>query len=330
VTRAGAPALRLLEELQQDLPLVERPFAGIGRRCGMSEAEVIETTRTFLSQGLVREISALLDGRRLGFRSALVAVRAAGSVESLTGRINPHPGVSHNYLRDHPWNLWFTLAVPEERDLAAEVEGLLGCGAPPFMILPAVRTFKLRVHLRFAEPGRPGGDKQSVSPASEAEGSPALSPFHRQLLGRLEEPLPVIPRPWEAVAAALDASQEEVMTAVDALKRSGIIRRVAAVLRHRSVGYAANAMVCLRLPEGRVAEAGERAARLSWVSHCYQRESRPEWPYALYAMVHARSREQCDGLVGNLAEVVEAEGLQVLYSQRELKKRRIKYFGGMP
>ncbi len=328
------PLARLLEELQQDFPTVPRPFREIGARCGLDEEEALASTRDFLAQGLVREIAALLDGRRLGFRSSLVALRAGDRAEELAAKINPHPGVSHNYLRDHAWNLWFTLAVPAPRELADEVARL--AGPVEALILPAVRTFKLRVHLPFskeAPSSRPeASGREAIREAAEREAAgtippAALSPFEVRLLGRLEDPLPLVPGPWREIAGALRVEEAEVLAALGELKEKGVLRRIAAVLHHRRAGFQANAMVCFRLPERRLAEAALKAARLHQVSHCYQRETRPQWPYSLYAMVHARTREDCDALVRELAADIGGEDHQVLYSVRELKKQRIKYFG---
>ncbi len=335
----------LLEELQQDFPAVPRPFLEIGRRCGLGEEEALESTRALLAEGLIREITALLDGRRLGFRSCLVALRAGDRAEELAGSINRHPGVSHNYLRDHAWNLWFTLAVPSPRELADEVARL--AGPVEALILPAVRTFKLRVHLPFSREapssgpqaggpqagGRETGRREAGQPQAAERESPgttlpaALSPFETRLLERLENPLPLVPEPWQQIAGTLRTAEAEVLAAMGELKEKGVLRRIAAVLHHRRAGFQANAMVCFRLPGERLAEAGLKAARLHQVSHCYQRETRPQWPYSLYAMVHARTREDCDALVRELAADIGGEEHQVLYSVRELKKQRIKYFG---
>lgn len=331
-TGTQVPHGLLLEELQRDFPLVSRPFRSIGRRCGLPEERILETTRELLSQGMIREISALLDARRIGVRTALVAVRAGDRAEELGQRVSRHPGVSHNYLREHDWNLWFTMAAPAERDLGAEVRGILEGEEVPTMVLPALRTFKLQVRLRFTDPGI--GIPQQEAPAGGGDDGPVmavrLEPFEKRLLALLEEPLPLVPRPWAVLASGLRVSQRRLLAAVGRLKRRGVVRRIAAVLRHRAAGYQANAMVCFRVPEERIPEAGRRAAQLPQVSHCYQRETAPQWPYSLYAMLHARTRQECDGLVRELAGAVGCEDFQLLYSLRELKKRRIKHFGEKP
>jgi DNA-binding Lrp family transcriptional regulator len=235
--------------------------------------------------------------------------------------------VSHNYLREHDWNLWFTLAVPAQVELSGEVRRLLD--GTEALILPALRTFKLRMLVRLSED--PGREQEPIPPEAGEAGLPAapssLSPFEARLVDRLQSALPLVARPWEVIAAGLQAEPAEVLAAIGELKKRGVIRRIAAVLRHRRAGYQANALVCFRLPDARLAEAGAEAARLPQVSHCYQRESRPQWPYSLYVMVHARSRGECNALVRDLAVRIASEDHQLLYSVREFKKQRIKYFG---
>ena len=328
---------RLLEELQQDFPLRCRPFQEIGSRCGLSEAETIEDIRAMLSEGLIREISALFDGRRIGYRSTLVALRAEGNqVERLAERINRHPGVSHNYLRNHLYNIWFTLSLPRDQDLAAVVEEIVDEAAVDILILPSVRTFKLKVHLRFRGNGDSGGTEEYAgrtgAEARSAAGSGGeqpvnLSSVERFSLAQLEHPLPITARPWREIASRLDVPERDFLALVKHLKRQGVIRRIAAVLRHRRVGYGANGMACFNVQESEILAAGNEAASIESVSHCYQRKEYPQWPYSLYTMVHARTREQCNALVQGISRRIGCTDYQLLYSIKEYKKQRIKYFG---
>jgi DNA-binding Lrp family transcriptional regulator len=320
----------LLEELQDDFPLHRRPFRLIGGRCGLSEAQTLRAVREMLSEGLIREIAALLDGRALGYGSTLVALRAPEQrIETVVERINRHRGVSHNYLRDHRYNIWFTLSVPREQDLAGAVQQIVDGAAAEILILPALHTFKLRVHLPVSQQRR-GRREVREEGRSGSEGSvfrepEPLSAFERILLARLENPLPPEARPWTAVASGLAVTESRLFAAVKSLKARGVIRRISAVLRHREVGFTANAMACFRV-SGQMQEAGRKAASNPAVSHCYLRKSYPQWPYSLYAMIHARSREECEARLREISRAIGCPDHQILYSLREFKKQRIKYF----
>jgi len=334
---------RLLEELQKDFPVTSRPFEQIGLRCGLSEDEAVRLTGRMISEDLIREIAALLDGRKLGFKSTLVAVRAPEDrIETIAERINRHPGVSHNYVRDHWLNIWFTLVLPGEIDFDRALSGITdGLDA---LILPSLRVFKLRVQLPMRRPDgavRPApADPTPASSApvdqAPAAASPAPDPqpgppqpltaFERAVLTRIENPLPVEPHPWRRIARDLEVDEERLFTAVRRLKVRGVIRRIAAVLRHRRAGFAANGMAVFRVPESRIEAAGLAAASFPEVSHCYHRRSDPRWPYSLYTMAHAHTREQCDSLVDRISRAIDCSDFQLLYSTRELKKRRTKFF----
>lgn len=339
----------LLDELQEDFPLDPRPFGVIAGRCGCSEDEAVQGVRRLSARGMTGGVSALLDGRRLGYRSTLAALRVPEQrVEGVARRINRHPGVSHNYLREHRYNLWFTLSVPGGEDLPGTVRELAGGEAEETLLLPAVRVFKLRVRLP-AGPGGGGSLPDEPATGTAADGrrpypprpreaatepthpeartpSPLLSAFDRALLARLESPLPVEHRPWTPVASLLGVSVHELLSAVALLKQEGVIRRIAAMARPLLMGYMANGMACFRVPGDRVEESGRAAASLPEVSHCFQRETPPQWPYPLYAMVHARTRGQGNALAARIARGIGCRDYQVLYSVREYKKQRVKYF----
>jgi DNA-binding Lrp family transcriptional regulator len=314
---------RILDRLQADLPLVTRPFRILADACSLEEDFVIERVRELCSSGIIREISALFDAGKLGYKSTLVAVRVeAADVEQLARRINRHPGVSHNYLRDHRYNLWFTLTVPQGRSFADEVEGLVGGPMEGrVLLLPAVRVFKIGVRFSLSEEEAAGASR---SPEPSGAGRQPFS-IDIPLVRRLQEAFPVAPNPWEEIAESLAVSQEHLFRSIQALKEAGVIKRIAAVLRHRRIGFTANAMACFAV-RGDIAEAGAEAARFPEVSHCYQRPVLPGWPYSLFAMVHGKSREACEDVVRRIALVIGGVEPVTLYSTREYKKERVRYF----
>ncbi|MCK4924109.1 MAG: Lrp/AsnC family transcriptional regulator [Spirochaetes bacterium] len=353
----GPGQQRLLEEIQRDFPLETRPFAALGRDIGLEEHTVIGQIENFLERGIIREISAILDGSRIGYKSTLVAVRApVERITQLADRISSHPGVSHNYQREHPYNLWFTLSIPKEREFDREIDRLLDYEeAIHYMILPALKTFKLRVHLRLTKDMNVGGgtDEELIAIDGNAEDSraknmlrhiedsvtsdkqseklsavddPDLDGLDRKVISVLQRGFPLEPRPWLSMARNLGIDEAELLDRVRALKSKGVIRRVAGVLRHRKAGFNANGMVCFAVPEERIDEAGRRAAQFPQVSHCYHRSSPPEWPYPLFAMVHARSKEECERSAAEIADQISCSKYSILYSTREFKKERVKYF----
>jgi len=317
---------RLLDLLQQGLPLVPDPFAVLGRRLGFEEDEVLVRIRRLKEAGVIRQIGPIFDSSRLGYRSTLVAFRVEPErLDGVAQRVSGHPGVSHNYARDHTYNLWFTLTLPGDRDLE-EVVSLLAeeSGVEDYLNLPAVRIFKIGV--RFDLSGR-----SSQVPVSQESPAPAdlvrLSQFERDLVRVLQGDLPLVERPFREAALRLGVTEEELLEAVQGLSRRGVMRRFGAVLRHRRVGFTANGMACWVVPEDRIVEAGRAAAAFREVSHCYQRPAyAPRWPYTLFTMVHGRGREEVEAVVRRIHRVIGPLDGVVLYSLKEYKKERVRYF----
>jgi DNA-binding Lrp family transcriptional regulator len=192
------------------------------------------------------------------------------------------------------------------------------------MILPSIRTFKISVHFPI--------DGMSAH-SSEARTAPECAPdpawtFDTQLLRRLQEPFPLTEQPWNQIAQDLSMSVEQLFAAVQDHKNHGAIKRIAAVVRHRALGFTANCMACFAVPEDAIVSAGEAAAAFPQISHCYQRQTFPLWPYSLYCMVHARSTAECGSIVDSVARGIRCADSARLFSQKELKKERVKYFIG--
>ncbi|MFQ6015564.1 MAG: AsnC family transcriptional regulator [Anaerolineae bacterium] len=318
---------RLLNLLQSDLPLVERPFAAVGEWLGLSEGEVMARVERLKAEGFIRQISAIFDTRRLGYSSSLVAVKVPEErVDQAAAVISQHPGVSHNYRRDHPFNLWFTIALPPEEDLKVAVERLCAeAGVEAYCLLPTLQLFKIGVKLDVAQEGaeiagkewHEAGERRSWGPLSQAD---------KALIRELQEDIEIVSHPFAAPAQRLGVTQEALLARARAMQEAGLIRRFAAVLHHRRAGFSANGMACWRVPEEQIGEVGRTAASFPQVSHCYQRPTYPDWPYNLFTMIHARSKEECEGIAEEISEQTGIDDYIILYSTKEYKKTRVKYF----
>lgn len=155
-----------------------------------------------------------------------------------------------------------------------------------------------------------------------------LSEKDRRLLAALEDGLPLVARPYAALAAAAGLSEDETLDLLRALQSKGVINRFGVIVKHRALGYDANAMVVWDVPDGEVAEAGERLARLPYITLCYRRPRRlPDWPYNLFCMIHGRDRDIVEKLAGRAAAEagLEARPHTVLFSRRCFKQRGARY-----
>ena len=315
---------RLLDALQRDFPLTTRPFAAIGERLNLTEDDVIARVRRLKEDGFIRQIAVIFDTRALGYRSTLVAMRVPPQrVDQAAAVISRHPGVSHNYRRDHTWDLWFTLAVPPDDDLEATAAHLAReAGGYPYRSLPALRVFKIGVRLTLSNEG--------VAPRAEgltATSPPRpLSPRDRSFVSALQDDIDVVPQPFAVVARRLGVSREEVFIWLREAAAAGWLRRFAAILNHRRAGYGANGMVVWPVPPHRLEDVATLASSFVQVSHCYERPTFPDWPYSLFTMIHARSEEECRAIAEDISRRTGIADYAILFSTREYKKERVRYF----
>ncbi len=315
----------LLYEMQNAFPISERPFKEMAQRLETTEEEVLKTVQRLKDEKIIRQTSAIFDTKRLGYRSSLVAFKVdEANIDKAAEIINAHPGVSHNYLRNHDYNIWFTMAVePDSRfGLEKTIEILKEqTGAEDAIILPTLKMFKIKVQMDTT--GK-RAKKEKVKKAAHKEIE--LTPEHIAVIKALQKDIAVVAEPFKQITQALDISYERLFEIAHELKSAGVMRRFATILNHRRAGFGANAMSVWAVPEEKGEEIGRQLAEFSAVSHCYLRPSYPNWSYNLFAMVHAKTQEECDALIEEMAQETGLKEYGKLYSTKEFKKQRLVYF----
>lgn len=318
---------KLLNDIQWIFPLVDRPFLEIGNKYGISEEEVIRRIKSMKEIGLVRQISAIFDTRRLGYKSALIAFAIKpDKLDEVAEKINEHPGVSHNYERNHEYNMWFTLAVPPDTDMKQDLDRMASLdGVVKYRLLPTLKMYKIGVKLDMVN-----GDQQNVKPTEEVkEMNPEkldVTERDKEFIRELQKDLDIVAEPFKVMADSLGISTKELFDKAKEYEQSGLMRRFAAILRHRDAGFVANGMVVWNVPENRVDEVGFKLAAFPQVSHCYRRPVYPDWQYNVFSMVHARTLEAAEKIAEEMSQSVGIEDYKILFSSREFKKERVKYF----
>ena len=319
---------RILSVLQSGFPLAPRPFADIGEQVGLSEEQVLERVESYRHGGILRQISAIFDTRRLGYQSILVAVRTEPALrDGVAAVLNRHPGVSHNYGRTHGFNLWFTLAVHPEEDLQRTIDDLMAqCTVQAVRSLPMERFFKIGVNFNLDDNTNVSAPSQGTAQVAQSTDPVPLSDFDIAVIRELQEDFALGVEPYAGMAQRLGVTQEVLFSLAASLKDRGALRRVSAVLHHRRAGMTANAMICWRVPAERAEEVGGILAARPEVSHCYQRPTYPDWPYSHFSMVHARKRADCEAVAQEMATQTGIDDYVILLSTREFKKTRVRYF----
>ncbi len=324
---------KILNIIQTRFPLVEMPFAEIGDEVELPEEEVIERIGELKRKNVVRQISAIFDTRRLGYKTTLVAMRVpADELDAAAQIINEHPGVSHNYARNGHFNLWFTVAVPPYEDLAETVEDMASrTGAESYRLMPTIKFFKIGVNFDMVK--EEGAAKKYYSPDGydRADGqnwnkAMPITDFEIEVIRELQEDVELTPRPFSPMAERLGIPLQELFDIADSLQERSLMRRFSAVLHHRRAGFSSNAMAVWKVPSERAIEVGNIMAQSRWVTHCYERPTFPDWPYTHFTMIHATSQDTCEDVAAELSEATGISEYQLLYSTREYKKTRVRYF----
>jgi siroheme decarboxylase len=318
---------QLLNDIQWVFPLVDRPYLEISKRHNMSEDEVMRRIAYMKDMGLIRQINAIFDTRRLGYKSALVAFAVMpDKLDSVANEVNKHPGVSHNYERNHDFNMWFTLAVPPYGEMKRDLDRLASLdGVIKYRLLPTLKLYKIGVRLDMVN-----DDTEKPKPMDEVK---QLNPKRieitendKHFIRELQKDLKVIPEPFKEMAENLSITTTELFAKAKEYEKNGVMRRFAAILRHRDAGFSANGMVVWQVPDENIDEIGYKLAAFPQVSHCYRRPVYSDWPFNLFSMIHARTLEAAEKIAVEMSEIVEIKDYRILFSSREFKKERVKYF----
>ncbi len=320
---------RLLNLMQGSFPIDARPYARVAELAGFSEQEAMSRVQHLLDKRIVRQVTPIFDTRALGYSSMLVAAKVDPEHPHRAAQvINAHPGVSHNYLRNHDFNLWFTIAT--EPDSKLGLDGTLEvlareAGAESVRQLPTLKLFKIRMDLEME------GDTEALAKAAQASAPVELErqPYDQldiAVIRALQGNMPVLSEPYAPAAAELGLSQARLLEHLTGMQKRGLLRRVAAILYHRRAGFSANGMGVWGVPDEQIGEIGPSMAAVRGISHCYQRPTYPDWPYSVFTMAHGRSKEECDAILDSIAAQTGIEERATLYSSTEFKKIRLLYF----
>jgi DNA-binding Lrp family transcriptional regulator len=320
---------RLLNLMQGAFPLEPRPYARVAEGAEISENEALARVGRLVDERIIRQVTPIYDTRALGYESMLVAAKVDAEHPWGPAKVvNAHPGVSHNYLRNHEFNLWFTIAVEPDSELGLDgtLEVLAAeAGATSVRQLPTLKLFKIRMDLEMV------GGTEDLASAAVAVPPAEIAPqpydeWDRAVIRATQGDMPIIAEPYAPAAAELGVPVERLLEHLEGMRERRLLRRVAAILFHRRAGFSANGMGVWKVPEDRILEVGGRMAAFRGISHCYQRPTYPDWPYSVFTMAHGRSKEECDAILDAIGRDTGIEERATLYSSTEFKKIRLLYF----
>ncbi|HET8720073.1 MAG TPA: Lrp/AsnC family transcriptional regulator [Candidatus Nitrosotenuis sp.] len=317
----------ILNEIQWSFPLVAEPYKELATKFQISVDDMKKRILRLKADGVLRQLSAIFDTRKLGYKSSLVAMAIQPEkLEYIANQINRHPGVSHNYERNHEYNLWFTLATPPGTDLKTEVDKFAKLdGIKKIRLLPTIKLFKIGVKLDMVDE-----KKHEVAPSEQKKQIKDVKfdpeENDKEFIRQLQKDLQVVDRPFLDAAQHLGMTEDQVFEKLRHYEEIGVMRRFAAILRHRDVGFVANGMIVWQVPEQRIEEVGATLGAFPQVSHCYQRPVYADWPYNVFSMIHCKSMDEAESMAKEIQGHINVDNYKILFSSREFKKTRVEYF----
>lgn len=306
--------LALLDRFQRDLPLDPRPYARIAVKLGLSEAEAIDRLAAMQAAGRIARVGGTVRPNTAGASTLAALAVPEDRIDAVAAIVGAEPGVNHSYLREADWNLWFVATAPDTAALDAMLARIEAATDLPLLDLRLVRPFN--IDLGFPLAGRP-----VAMPGGRGVETAILRADDRPLLDALSRGLDLTPRPYAALAERLGREEIAVIARIGVLLAAGILTRLGVIVRHRALGFTANAMVVWDVADA--SKAGPALAALPGVTLAYER--RPiagVWPYRLFCMIHARSRPEALAVLDAARALPELAGVdhRVLFSTRCFKQ----------
>ena len=316
--------LALIDGWQRDFPLDPTPYARIAFRLGVSELSVLGMLRELTRSGILSRVGAVVAPNTAGASTLATMAVPAHRLEEVARDVNAEPGVNHNYEREHRFNLWFVVTGKNRPAIDGAIDRIERTTGLDTLDLPLRTAYHIDLGfpIKSTSPGRVARKPNGACTNGSGNSSSSICEDERKLLRALEDGLPVVPRPYAEIANCIGWSEDEVIERLGELVNRGIVKRLGLIVRHRELGYTANAMVVWDIANEQVARVGERFAQQPFVTLCYRRDRhRPHWPYNLFCMIHGRDRHTVLGQIDELRAHAENPPMDVLFSRRRFKQR---------
>ncbi|MEJ6007123.1 Lrp/AsnC family transcriptional regulator [Paucibacter sp. AS339] len=324
-------AARLINDWQQRFPLCSEPLKALGEACGVDALRVQAELKKLHLAGSLGRIGGIW-GSGAGGAALLCAFAVPPQrLEAVAALVSAHPGVNHNYEREHAYNLWFVITGGDATQVEAGVSLLEQQSGLPALRLPMQRAYRINLGFDLQRPhGRDCAARgRGLESARDPQGAAhAVQSEDRALAALVEDGLPLIQRPYAAWAQALACSEAQIFAKIEQWLAQGTLRRFGVVVRHHELGFAANAMCVFNVPDAEVDAHAALLAQQEGVTLCYRRARAGDWPYNLYCMLHGRERGE---VLAWLEQARAAAGLEqveqtVLFSRRRFKQCGARYF----
>lgn len=314
---------RLLNDFQRNFPLCPAPFAELAARLGVAERTVLGMLESLRREGKISRVGAVFSPKRFGASTLAAMAVPPEKLAAVAEAVNRFPEVNHNYEREHRYNLWFVVTAASPGRLQSVLGAIEKAAGYSLLPLPLLEEF--HIDLGFPLDGKQAERRTAVQPLAPPE---PVGEAERRLVAVLQEGLPLFIRPFALIAERIGASEGEVMGRIRQWLEEGAIKRFGVVVRHRELGYSANAMVVHDIPDAEVGAIGRALAEEPAVTLCYRRPRvLPDWPYNLFCMIHGRERAEVLNTIARLRQRLELTSYahETLFSRTRFKQTGARY-----
>ncbi|MDM8546118.1 siroheme decarboxylase subunit beta [Candidatus Venteria ishoeyi] len=326
----------LLNDYQRGFPLVSRPYQGIAQRLEQTETDLLEHVYDLQQAGIISRIGPVFKPHSIGASTLAAMSVPEAQLQQVAAIISAYPEVNHNYEREHFFNLWFVVTAENKnylQQVLAQMEQETGF---EILYLPMLKDYHIDLgfdllsshqehgqdhkHQRKSFQGFPQ-DTVTDFPALDAQQTTAL-------IQAVQVGLPLLSKPYAALANTLGLSEAQVLGTLQQWQRQGIIRRFGIIVRHRKLGYCANAMTVWNIPDKAVDDVANQLGSVPGITLCYQRPRRlPHWSYNLFCMIHGQDRNSVLTKIQHLIRQHDLMDIEhdILFSGRCFKQRGAIY-----
>ncbi len=313
----------LLNDYQRDFPLVSEPFAQIARAHDMDTKSVLKALKSLKVAGKISRIGPVFRPNTIGVSTLAAMKIPANQLEQVAGLVNRYAQVNHNYEREHAYNLWFVVTAPDQQHLENTLGQIEKESGIEVMRLPLLKEFHIDLGFNLAKGPHKHATQQPVK--NKTKGTQPDDRIQQKLIAEIQSGLPLLERPYQAIANRLGVAEQTVIQRLQWMLDNGTIRRMGVVVRHRELGYRANAMLVWDFDDGQVDAMGKRLSAIDCVTLCYQRPRHlPDWPYNLFTMIHGKDKASVEK---RIQQIIEAFALADIPKATLFSKRRFKQCG---
>lgn len=330
--------IKILHTIQQDFPVCHQPFKTLSSKLNIIEDEVLNRIKALKKQGIIRRITPLFDSSKLGYVGTLIAMKVPDErINEVAKIIDKYPEITHNYEREGEYNIWFTLIAKSKEEIEKIIAQIkTKSKIEQILNLKKMNKFKIAAVFKIEHPVShhlnplPAGNSEEEVKYEIFDFQPqeTFSPdaLDKAILKELQESIPLVDKPYQSIAQKIGIDEKRLFEKIKWYKKTGIIRKVRAVLNHYKVGMEENVMVVFKVEPADMLKLAKIMSQYPQVTHCYERATSVDWQYNLFAMIHGRSKQECEKIISSILQKTNLTIYKKLYTKRELKKANPGYF----